>query len=64
MFIPPYNEFNNDTIYAMNENHITHFSSSTIIADPPFPLVNSQLYNFPDAAYTGELNFLVTFCSS
>lgn len=55
VFIPPYNEFNNDTIYAMKKNHITHFSSSTTSSTPPFPLANSQLYHFPEASHTGEL---------
>jgi peptidoglycan/xylan/chitin deacetylase (PgdA/CDA1 family) len=55
VFIPPYNEFNNDTIYAMKKNDITHFSSSTSQSEPPFPLTNSQLYDFPEAAHTGEL---------
>lgn len=55
VFIPPYNEFDNNTIYAMKENHITHFSSSINLSSPPFPLTDSYLYNFPEAAYTGEL---------
>ena len=55
VFIPPYNEFDNGTISAMKENNITHFSSSVTLSDPPYPLVNSQLYNFPEAAHTGEL---------
>jgi peptidoglycan/xylan/chitin deacetylase (PgdA/CDA1 family) len=56
VFIPPYNEFDNNTISAMKENYITHFSSSITLSEPPFPLTNSQLYNFPEAAYTGELS--------
>ncbi len=56
VFIPPYNEYNNDTISAMNENGITHFSSSTTIADPPYPMVDAQLYSFPASATTGELS--------
>ncbi|MGQ0792408.1 MAG: polysaccharide deacetylase family protein [Nitrosopumilaceae archaeon] len=55
VFIPPYNEYNNDTISAMNENDITHFSSSTIIANPPYPMIDAQLYSFPTGASTGEL---------
>jgi peptidoglycan/xylan/chitin deacetylase (PgdA/CDA1 family) len=55
VFIPPYNEYNNDTISAMNENGITHFSSSTIIANPPYPMIDAQLYSFPTGASTGEL---------
>jgi hypothetical protein len=39
----------------MKENNITHFSSSVTLSVPPFPLVNSQLYHFPEAAHTGEL---------
>jgi peptidoglycan/xylan/chitin deacetylase (PgdA/CDA1 family) len=56
VFIPPYNEFDNNTISAMKENYITHFSSSVTLSESPFPLTNSQLYNFPEAAYTGELS--------
>ena len=55
VFIPPYNEYNNDTISAMNENGITHFSSSTNIANPPYPMIDAQLYSFPTGASTGEL---------
>jgi len=55
VFIPPYNEFNNDTISAMKENYITHFSSSITLSATPFPLENSSLYHFPETAYTGEL---------
>jgi peptidoglycan/xylan/chitin deacetylase (PgdA/CDA1 family) len=56
VFIPPYNEFDNGTISAMKENYITHFSSSIAISEPPFPLANSQLYNFPETSFTGELS--------
>jgi len=55
VFIPPYNQFNNDTISAMKENNFSHFSSSTTLSSPPFPLENSTLYHFPEAAHTGEL---------
>jgi len=55
VFIPPYNEYNNDTISAMNENGIIHFSSSTNIANPPYPMMDAQLYSFPAGASTGEL---------
>ena len=55
VFIPPYNEYNNNTISAMNENGITHFSSSTNIANPPYPMIDAQLYSFPTGASTGEL---------
>lgn len=55
VFIPPYNEFDNNTLSAMKENYITHFSSSMTLSEPPFPMENSQLYNFPEAAHTGEL---------
>lgn len=57
VFIPPYNEFNADTIYAMNKNHITYFSSSTSQSKPPYNLKNSQLNNFPEAASTGKQTY-------
>ena len=56
VFIPPYNEYNNDTISAMNENKISHFSSSTSIAYPPYPMMDASLYSFPTGATTGELS--------
>ena len=55
VFIPPFNEFNNGTINAMKKNNITHFSSSTELSTPPFPMTNSELYHFPEAAHTGKL---------
>jgi len=57
VFIPPYNEFNEDTISALNKNNITYFSSSTSQSKPPYHLANSQMYNFPEAAATGKQTY-------
>lgn len=57
VFIPPYNEFNEDTISAMNKNHIAYFSSSISQSNPPYHLVNSQLFNFLEAGATGKQTY-------
>lgn len=56
VFIPPYNEFNDDTISAMNYNNITYFSSSISQSKYPYH-VNSYLHNFPAAASTGKQTY-------
>jgi peptidoglycan/xylan/chitin deacetylase (PgdA/CDA1 family) len=56
IFIPPFNLLNHDTIEAMKENNFTHFSSSVVTSKPPYPLVNSDLYNFPETTNTGYIN--------
>ena len=40
----------------MKENGITHYSSEFDFSIPPYPLVEQTLYNFPEGAFTGELN--------
>ena len=55
VFIPPLNSFNEDTTTVMLENGITHFSSEFDFSTPPYPLVDSRLYNFPEGAVTGKL---------
>lgn len=56
VFIPPFNEFNNGTIYAMQENNITHYSSQITASSPPSQLPSSHLYYFPRIAHTGHLS--------
>ena len=56
VFIPPLNEFNGDTIEALEENGITHFSSMLDMSNPPFPFQGLRVYNFPETATTGEWN--------
>ena len=56
VFIPPFNEFNNDTITALEENGISHFSSMLELSTPPFPFQNMTIYNFPETATTGKFN--------
>ncbi len=53
VFIPPYNEFNKDTIFVMSKNNISYFSSSVSQSKPPY-IVNSYVKNFPEAAATGK----------
>ena len=63
VFIPPFNSFNENTTAVMLDNGITHFSSQFDFSTPPYPLVDAELYNFPQGAFTGELtqnkNFIV-----
>jgi len=56
-FVPPFNNFNKDTISAMQENGMTHLSSSFLKGDvPPFPLTNSNFYRFPESSTTGSFD--------
>ncbi|MFB5630596.1 MAG: polysaccharide deacetylase family protein [Nitrosopumilaceae archaeon] len=55
VFIPPFNSYNENTTQVMLENGITHYSSEFDFSTPPYPLVNAELYNFPEGAVTGEL---------
>jgi len=63
VFIPPFNSFNENTTAVMLDDGITHFSSEFDFSTPPYPLVDAELYNFPQGAFTGELtqnkNFIV-----
>ena len=54
-FIPPFNEFDDNTVLALHENQFTHFSPSLITSSPPYKLENSSLYSFPETASTGEI---------
>lgn len=56
VFIPPFNEFNNDTIVSLEENGISHFSSALEMSNPPFPFQGLMVYNFPETATTGKYN--------
>jgi len=52
--IPPLNEYNDDTLAVLEENGITHISSSVLKGDlPPYPLTDSKFYRFPETATTG-----------
>ena len=53
IFVPPFNVFNDDTLEAVEENGFTHFSPSAIYSAPPYPLTNSDVYNFPETSTTG-----------
>lgn len=55
VFIPPFNNFNDDTIQSMKNNKMTHLSSSIVKGDnPPFLIRNSDFYRFPETATMGE----------
>ena len=57
VFIPPNNKFNSDTFDILNENSITHFSSSLINGDsPPFEFKDQEYYRFPQISSTGKYN--------
>jgi len=56
IFIPPYNQANTDTLKAMKENNFTHYSSSVLYSEPPYPLITSGIYHFPETATTGAWN--------
>lgn len=56
VFIPPFNSYNEDTIYSLKNLKFTHFSSELEVATPPFPLSGQKLYHFPETAVTGDLD--------
>ena len=60
-FIPPFNEFDDNTIIALQENQFTHFSPSLITSSPPYLPNDSNLYSFPETAATGEMRDLGLF---
>ncbi|MBT8251521.1 MAG: DUF2334 domain-containing protein, partial [Nitrosopumilus sp.] len=48
IFIPPDNKFNSDTYEILEENKITHISTSLIAGEtPPFEFQNQKIYRFP-----------------
>ena len=55
--VPPQNEFNEDTLDVLEENGITHISSSIFKGDvPPYPLKDAKIYRFPETATTGTFD--------
>ena len=53
VFIPPFNNFDQTTINALQENGMTHMSSAFRKDPSPYPLNNATLYRFPAGADTG-----------
>ncbi|MBL4595428.1 MAG: polysaccharide deacetylase family protein, partial [Robiginitomaculum sp.] len=55
VFIPPLNKFNSDTLSILEENQITHISTSLFTGDsPPFELSGQNVYRFPQTSSTGK----------
>ncbi len=55
VFIPPQNKFNEETFSILQENNITHISSSLINGDsPPFEFESVDVYRFPQTTSTGK----------
>jgi len=61
VFIPPFNEFDDNTVAALQENHFTHFSPSLNTYSPSDFPKNSSLYVFPETATTGVIGKLGLF---
>lgn len=55
VFIAPYNSVNQDTFSAARQNNIHHISANMTSDRPPYPL-RDDLYHYPSAATTGDLN--------
>jgi peptidoglycan/xylan/chitin deacetylase (PgdA/CDA1 family) len=53
VFIPPLNEFNDNTINALQNNNFTHFSSMLETSKSPYPFENVPVYHFPETSTTG-----------
>ncbi|MCH7967269.1 MAG: polysaccharide deacetylase family protein [Thaumarchaeota archaeon] len=56
VFIPPYDNFNEDTITALHKNNIEYISSNIRNDPPPYQLTNLELYHFPSGTATGQFN--------
>jgi peptidoglycan/xylan/chitin deacetylase (PgdA/CDA1 family) len=55
VLIPPQNKFNSDTLSILEENQITHISTSLFAGDsPPFELLGENIYRFPQTSSTGK----------
>jgi len=56
VFIPPHDNFNEDTINALHKNNIEYISSNIRNDPPPYQLTNLELYHFPSGTATGQFN--------
>ncbi|MHA7647280.1 polysaccharide deacetylase family protein [Nitrosopumilus sp. S4] len=57
VFIPPDNKINSNTLEILEENQITHISTSLINeGSPPFNLKGEIIYRFPQTTSTGQFN--------
>ena len=54
VFIPPYNEFDRNTLTALEKNHITHMSSIISLDEPS--VTESMFYHLPTTSTSGEYN--------
>ena len=55
VFIPPYNEYNDDTLAASEENNIKFFSSETLFDPGPYAVYSiHKIYHLPQTADTGD----------
>lgn len=55
IFVPPQNQFNNNTFAAMDENGIRFFSANTALDPPPYDLKNSIPFHVPYTITTSDL---------
>ncbi|QLH04677.1 hypothetical protein C5F49_04650 [Nitrosopumilus oxyclinae] len=57
IFIPPSNVANSDTLKILEENKITHISTSLVNEEnPTFALKGENIYRFPQITATGKFN--------
>ncbi|MCH7647880.1 MAG: polysaccharide deacetylase family protein, partial [Thaumarchaeota archaeon] len=59
VFIPPLENFNDDTISALNENNIKYISSSVKKDPPPYQLNDTDFYHFPGGPSVGKYNPII-----
>ena len=55
VFIPPFNKFDENTIDALKENDMTHFSSSVETTGISFESRDIGIHHFPETATTGKM---------
>lgn len=58
VFIPPYNDYDSNTMKVLKENGFTHMSSGINKDNPPYPFQGEDVYRFPAAVSTGTTTWL------
>lgn len=53
-WIPPFNEFNSETLRALKDSGFTHMSSQVEIDRGPINLIDPDVWRFPKAASTND----------
>jgi len=55
-FIPPFNDYDSNTLYALADSKINYLSSEIDKSLPSTESEVDRVYNFPETAFSGDLN--------